>query len=69
MSTDRGRLVVALPGLHASGRDIDELRDALAEAIGFYLSDATHEVTATDLEFVPPPELRDVHIRTRLVAA
>lgn len=33
-----------LPGCFATGRDDDELRDALAEAISLYLSEPGHEV-------------------------
>jgi predicted RNase H-like HicB family nuclease len=31
--------VVELPGCFASGRDIDELREALSEAVSLYLSE------------------------------
>jgi predicted RNase H-like HicB family nuclease len=33
-----------LPGCFASGRDMDELREALAEAISLYLSDSSRTV-------------------------
>jgi predicted RNase H-like HicB family nuclease len=37
--------VVELPGCFASGRDMAELRENLAEAIGLYLSTADARVT------------------------
>jgi predicted RNase H-like HicB family nuclease len=37
--------VVELPGCFASGRDMPELRENLAEAISLYLSTATTQVT------------------------
>ena len=37
--------VEGLPGCFATGRSMDDLRDALAEAIGLYLSDAGRTVT------------------------
>lgn len=33
-----------LPGCFASGRDMDELREALSEAVSQYLSEPGHEV-------------------------
>lgn len=36
--------VVELPGCFASGADMDELREALAEALGLYLSTPEREV-------------------------
>lgn len=36
--------VVELPGCFATGRDMSELREALAEAISLYLSEPGHEV-------------------------
>lgn len=36
--------VAELPGCFASGRDADELREALSEAISLYLSEPGHEV-------------------------
>jgi hypothetical protein len=36
--------VEELPGCFAAGRDESELREALAEAISFYLSEPGHEV-------------------------
>ena len=61
--------VEELPGCFASGADIDELREALAEAIGMYLSDDVRTVQIRNLDFVPPPEMKQVPIRARLVAA
>jgi len=37
--------VEELPGLFVSGRDLDELREALEEAIGLYLSTSNSRVT------------------------
>jgi predicted RNase H-like HicB family nuclease len=36
--------VVELPGCFASGADMDELRESLAEAMGMYLSTPGHSV-------------------------
>ena len=36
--------VEELPGCFASGRDMDELREALSEAVSLYLSEPGHEV-------------------------
>jgi predicted RNase H-like HicB family nuclease len=36
--------VEELPGCFASGRDLDELREALDESVSLYLSDPGHEV-------------------------
>jgi predicted RNase H-like HicB family nuclease len=36
--------VVELPGCFASGADMDELRESLAEAMGMYLSTPGHRV-------------------------
>jgi predicted RNase H-like HicB family nuclease len=36
-----------LPGLFASGADLDELREAIAEAIGLYLSGPDEDVKVT----------------------
>jgi predicted RNase H-like HicB family nuclease len=44
--------VEELPGCFASGRDHDELLDALAETIGGYLSEPGHEVR---VELRPEP--------------
>jgi predicted RNase H-like HicB family nuclease len=38
--------VEELPGCFASGRDMEELREALTEAIGLYLSTPEHPVHA-----------------------
>jgi predicted RNase H-like HicB family nuclease len=38
--------VVELPGCFASGADLDELCDALAEAVGAYVSEPDRTVTA-----------------------
>lgn len=40
--------VEELPGLFASGRDHDELLEALTETIGGYLSEPNHEVRVED---------------------
>ncbi len=37
--------VEELPGCFASGRDMDELREALSEAVSLYLSEPGHEVS------------------------
>ena len=36
--------IAELPGCFASGQDLDELREALAEAIALYLSTPDHRV-------------------------
>jgi predicted RNase H-like HicB family nuclease len=36
--------VEELPGCFASGRNMDELQDALSEAVSLYLSEPGHEV-------------------------
>jgi predicted RNase H-like HicB family nuclease len=36
--------VEELPGCFASGRNMDELREALSEAVSLYLSEPGHEV-------------------------
>ena len=41
--------VLELPGCFASGRDMDELLEAAAEAIGLYLSDTTVRLVAEHL--------------------
>lgn len=41
-----------LPGCFAAGRDMDELREALSEAISLYLSEPGHEVR---IELVDEP--------------
>lgn len=46
--------VAELPGCFASGRDLDELRDALAEAIGMYLT--SQSVASMEIEPVKPVE-------------
>jgi predicted RNase H-like HicB family nuclease len=48
--------VVDLPGCFASGRDADELREALAEAIGMYESELPGECKVVSLEFDPSPK-------------
>lgn len=44
----------ALPGLFASGEDMDELREAIAEAAGIYLSSADRKVTAASGSWSEP---------------
>lgn len=45
--------VAELPGCFASGRDMGELREALAEAVSLYLSEPGHEVRVIELEDAP----------------
>lgn len=54
-----------LPGCFASGRDLDELKEALAEAIGMYLD--SQSVTSVELEHVDP--VQEVKAHAELVAA
>lgn len=42
-----------LPGCFASGRDLEELREALAEAIGFYLSDSSSPASVAAVHIDP----------------
>ena len=42
--------VVELPGCFASGDDIEELKENLAEAIGLYLSTSDRHVSVVELE-------------------
>jgi predicted RNase H-like HicB family nuclease len=61
--------VVELPGCFASGANMDELREALEEAMAMYLSDepGQYSVTITSLE--PQRITRRAHVRAQLVAA
>lgn len=54
--------VVELPGCFASGRDMSELREALAEAIGLYLSEPGHEVRV-ELDDEPGITEQRIHAR------
>lgn len=59
-----------LPGCFASGRDPDELREALAEAIGLYLTEVGAEATTvTSLELDPIKAAAVIPARVQLVAA
>lgn len=44
--------VVEMPGCFASGDTFDELREALAEAIGLYLSSANVTIDIRELEMI-----------------
>ncbi len=55
--------VVELPGCFASGRDMSELRAALAEAIGLYLSEPGHEVR---VELQDEPGITEQRIHARV---
>ena len=57
--------VKELPGCFASGADLDELKDALAEAIGMCLEDFS--VSRVELEPVTP--VQQVRARAELVPA
>lgn len=59
-----------LPGCFAAGETVDELREALAEAIGMYLSERPGDCTVNLVDFSPPPTaVRDVPVRAELVPA
>jgi predicted RNase H-like HicB family nuclease len=45
--------VAELPGCFASGRTLSELRESLAEAVGFYLWDAPGDLQPQDLTVGP----------------
>ncbi|HEX7038690.1 MAG TPA: type II toxin-antitoxin system HicB family antitoxin [Trueperaceae bacterium] len=61
--------VVNLPGCFVTGRTIDELREALAEAIGMYLSNRPGECRVELLNFSPPAAVQHVPVRAELVPA
>ncbi|MGH3600724.1 MAG: type II toxin-antitoxin system HicB family antitoxin [Pseudonocardiaceae bacterium] len=44
-----------LPGLFASGDSEDELYEAIAEAVGFYLSETDHPIAARWGGWTQPP--------------
>ena len=54
-----------LPGCFASGRDISELQEALAEAIGLYLN--SHSVLRVELEPIQP--VQEIKARAELIPA
>lgn len=58
--------VQELPGCFASGESLDELWEALTEAVGMYLSEAGHQVEAR-LDHVSGPRHVD-HVETRELA-
>lgn len=49
--------VQELPGVFASGETLQELNEALAEAIGLYLSTPGSTVTVTNLERAGEPKI------------
>ena len=57
--------VIDLPGCFASGRDLTELQDALAEAIGMYLSSQT--VTSMEIEPEPTQTVERFRARAELI--
>jgi predicted RNase H-like HicB family nuclease len=57
--------VKELPGCFASGRDMDELKDALIEAIGMCLT--SESVAGVELEEPPPPAVKQIRARAELV--
>jgi predicted RNase H-like HicB family nuclease len=62
--------VVELPGCFAAGKDMDELREALTEVIGMYLTEGDEKVTVSHLEIEPspPPAIERVPVRVEVVA-
>ena len=42
--------VTEMPGCFASGRDLEDLQESLAEAIGMYLSSESVKVTVDEIE-------------------
>lgn len=62
--------VVDLPGCFASGKDADELREALQEAVGMYLSEQPGDCQVSSFELVDLPEaVSHVRARAQLAAA
>lgn len=61
--------VVDLPGCFASGANSEELREALAEAIGMYVSEQAGECQVSELEFDATPHVSQVRARAQLVPA
>ncbi len=57
--------VAELPGCFASGRDMTELKEALAEAIGMYLT--SESVSMVVIEEPAPPAVSRVQARAELV--
>lgn len=60
--------VVELPGCFASGADMDELREALEEALAMYLSEKPGQVAVTITSLQPRKVSREAHVRAQLVA-
>lgn len=56
-----------LPGCFAAGRDMDELKEALAEAIGFYLAEGPEPAQVGALHLEPATAKTSVPARVELV--
>jgi predicted RNase H-like HicB family nuclease len=56
--------VEELPGCFASGRDMDELREALSEAVSQYLSEPGHDVRVR----LEPAEVTEQRMRVQPAA-
>ena len=48
-------VIAELPGLHASGETLDELREALEEAISLYLTDEPDAGSITEMHEASEP--------------
>lgn len=57
-----------LPGCFASGESLDELKEALAEAIGMYLTEPDEQLRVS-VEIGPPPDAEEFPARLQLAAA
>lgn len=61
--------VPELPGCFASGHNLNELKEALAEAIGIYLTDSPDQQLKVSVELGPPPDAAEFPARLQLAAA
>lgn len=61
--------VEELPGCFASGADMEELREALEEALTLYLSDQPGDCKVTIMNLVPQSQPKRLSVRAQLLAA
>lgn len=61
--------VPGLPGCFASGADIAELEEALAESISIYLAATADERQSYTVEIHPPTTAKHIPARIQLAAA
>lgn len=61
--------VLELPGCFASGSDMDELKEALEEALTLYLSESPGQLQVTITSLESQRITRKAHVQAELVAA